>query len=686
MTAKVDPDSGGLTEIWKPLDIGPTRVKNRIMMSPHRQAFAEDNAPSDRQIAYWVERAKGGVALIGGESTSVSRQLARASQESGPSGWRQNAWAASSIPAFARLADAVHEHGCRVFMEMSYFGANQRSRADIDDWQPIRGSSAVPSPMCVDIPLPMDQAFIDDLVTDYGRSAANLMSAGLDGVEIHAAHGYMPMQFLSPAFNKRTDRYGGSIENRSRLLVEIGRSIRERVGTNITVGMRLSFDEYIGSAGLTPEMAEEYLEIFAATGYFDFFSISSGSYHSFQYAVPPMGSVEDAFLVPYGKRAKAVVGERAKIFLAGRVLDLDTAERVLSEGAADMVAMVRAHIADPHVIRKTREGRTAEIYRCTGANDCLATGFEGSRMHCVTNPAVGRERVWGQGTIRIATARKRVVVVGGGPAAMRFAGVAAARGHEVVLLERQGQFGGRVNLLKRLPTRGDWQALVDNFQIDLDKHAVDAHTGVTATAGLVEEEEPEVIVVATGARWQQSGFSTGRPDRDAIPGVEAEHVIDVATATERALADPNSLGKRVVILDDAGGYLPLGLAEVLGNAGVEVEIVSRFPTVGSSLDATLDRPFLMARLAASDVTLRPGQFVESIDGNTVEAYMVWNRKPRMLSGIDTVVLAMLRDPDDGLATELEKAGIAPVHRIGDALTPRTIAEAVVDGEKLARQL
>ena len=252
--------------LWTPLRIGATTVKNRIMLSPHRQAYGDDNQPTDRMIAYYVERAKGGVALVDGESTSVSRRLARASAESGPSGWRLTAWEERVIPAFARLAEALHAHDCKIFMEFSTFGVNQGARIDFDDWYPVRGPSRVPSPGGTEIPWEMDQGYIDELVEDYGRSAANMQKAGIDGVEVHAAHGYLPMQFLSPAFNKRTDRYGGTPRRNAQLLVEIGESIRSQVGDEYTVGMRFSFDEYIGDAGVTPELAEEYLDIFAGTG------------------------------------------------------------------------------------------------------------------------------------------------------------------------------------------------------------------------------------------------------------------------------------------------------------------------------------------------------------------------------------------------------------------------------------
>ena len=673
-------------ELWTPLRIGAVTVKNRIMLSPHRQAYGDDNQPTDRMIAYYVERAKGGVALVDGESTSVSRRLARASAESGPSGWRLTAYEERVIPAFARLAEALHAHGCKIFMEFSTFGVNQGARIDFDDWYPVRGPSRVPSPGGTEIPWEMDQDYIDELVEDYGRSAANMQKAGIDGVEVHAAHGYLPMQFLSPAFNKRNDRYGGSPRRNAQLLVEIGEGIRARVGSDYTVGMRLSFDEYIGDAGVTPELAEEYLDMFAATGFYDFFSISSGSYHSFHYAVPAMGSVPQAFLVDYGRRAKQVVGDRAKIFLAGRILDLATAEQVVTSGAADMVAMVRAHMADPFLIAKTLEGRESEVVRCVGANECLATGFRGRRMHCVMNPAVGREQRWGEGTLQPAAIAERIAVVGAGPAGLKAAGTAARRGHEVTLFEESREIGGHLDLLKRLPTRGDWQKMIDNLMTVAEANGVEVRLGEAATAASIGGERFDEIVCATGSLWDRSGFSGGRSDRAGIPGAEASGVLDVATAVRRALEDPTALGRKVIILDDCGAYLPLGLAEILGNAGADVEVVSRFAVIGQHLVETLELPWVLPRLSAAGVTLTPNHFVEEIRGRQVEVYTTWNRRIRIVDDVDTVVLAMLRNPRDELYHELAAAGDVPVHRIGDAVSPRTTSDATYEGEKLGRAL
>ena len=672
--------------IWRPLQIGATSVRHRIMVAPHGQAYGENHQPSDRMVAYLAERARGGAALVGVEATSASRHLSGAQPGGATSGWRLTAWERRTIPAYARLAEAVHSHDCRIFVQLSTGGVNDVGRAWIDNWHPVRGPSRVPSPIMNETPVALGKSDIDELTGDYGQSAANLHEAGIDGVEIHAAHGYLGMQFLSPAFNKRSDAYGGSVANRCRFTIEAAEAIRSRVGGGMTVGMRLSFDEFIGDAGVTPELATEALDVLAATGLFDYFSISCGSWYSLHRTVPPMGSAPEAFLAPYGKRAKAVVGDRAKVFLAGRVPDLATAERVLADGATDMVAMVRAHLADPFLITKTQQGREREIVRCAGTNECMAAPAKGRQVTCVVNPAAGRERVWGEGTLRPASEPKRITVVGGGPAGMRVAGVAARRGHQVTLIERAPQPGGHLDLLRRLPSRGDWRKVIEDLEVVLELHGVDVRLGETATAEAVIAGSPDVFVCATGATWDRTGFSAGRPDRQTMPGAEGPHVLDVATATHAALDEPGSLGSKILILDDTGTYLPLGLAELLGLRGAAVEVLSRFPVIGDQVAGTQDLPWLLPRLAKLDVRLSPNHFIESIDESRVDVYETLTRRHRPVEGVDTVVLSMLRSPDDALFRQLSDAGMIPTHCIGDAVAPRSVAEAIYEGERLGREL
>ncbi len=446
-----DRPASDLSLVWEPLEIGTTRVKNRIMMTAQTTLYGKDNILGDRHVDYYRERAKGGAALFICEQQAAHR-LSKGSFFEGCSAWEKRA-----IPQYAKLADAVHEHGARQFIQLFGCGVHDKGTMIMDEWHPLWGVSKLPSVVHGEIPLVMEQAHIDDVVRGFAESALNVHVAGCDGVEIHAAHSYLLGQFLSPTYNDRTDGYGGSVRNRCRIVLEIGEAVRARVGDRLTVGVRLSFDEFLGEAGITPDQAEEQLEILSASGLFDFFNISGGGYYTLHHAVAPMG-VKQGFMIPFGKRAKAVVGNRAKVFVVGRIIDLRQAEQALADGATDMVAMTRAQMAEPHLVKKTREGREKEIRRCMGANECVARLFDNRQAACVVNPTVGREARWGSGTLQpvAPAAAKTIVVVGGGLAGMKTAEVAGSRGHRVVLFEREQHLGGHLNLLMGLPTRKEW--------------------------------------------------------------------------------------------------------------------------------------------------------------------------------------------------------------------------------------
>ena len=666
--------------VWEPLEIGSTRVKNRIMMTAQTTLYGRDNVLGDRHIEFFRERAKGGAALFITEQQAGHR-ISKGSFSEGCSAWEKRA-----IPQYAKLADAVHEHGARQFVQLFGCGVHDKGTMIMDEWHPLWGVSKLPSIVHHEIPLVMEQEHVDDVVKGFGESALNVKVAGCDGVELHAAHSYLLGQFLSPAFNDRTDRYGGSVRNRCQVLLEIGESIRARVGDSFTVGVRLSFDEFMGDAGITPDQTEEQLEILSTSGFFDFFNISGGGYYSLHRAVSPM-DVQHGFMIPFAKRAKAVVGNRAKVFVVGRIIDLHQAEQALADGATDMVAMTRAQMAEPHLVRKTREGREKEIRRCMGANECVARLFDNKPVTCAVNPTVGREARWGSGTLLpVAPAEaKRIVVVGGGLAGMKTAEVAGRRGHRVVLFEREERLGGHLNLLLRLPTRKEWGTAIDNLVRAMEVAGVDVRLGVAATPEVIEQEESNAVVVATGASWDCDGRSQFRPGSARLAGTEQENVIDVGTATERALADAGALGRRVVILEETGFYLPLGLAEILAQAGAEVEIVTPRATVGEDVMRTLDLPYVMPRLEEAGVTCTTHTNVDRIEGGTVHVRSVWGARERVIEAVDTVVLSMLRSPDDALYRALE-GRIGVLHRVGDALAPRRPVQLMYDGEELGRAL
>lgn len=671
-----------LDHIWNPLTIGSTTVKHRIMMSAETLLYAEDHVLSDRHIAYYRERAMGGAALLISEQQGAHR-LSKGSFYMGCTAWEKRV-----IPQYAKLADVVHEHGAKMFIQLGAWGVHDKGMMVVDEWQPLWAASRVPSVVHHEIPMVMEQEQIDDLVQGFGESAVNVKVAGLDGVEIHGAHSYGIGQFLSPAYNKRTDRYGGSVRKRCQLAIEIAEEMRRRVGHDFTVGIRLSFDEFMGEAGITQAQAEEQLHLFASTGLFDFFNISGGGYHTLHVAVPPMGSVPEGFMVPFGKRAKAIVGSRARVCIVGRILDLHRAEQIIKDGAADMVALARAHMADPFLVTKAREGREKEIIRCVGANECVNRLFQNREVICVMNPTAGRERQWGQGTLKMVSKdeAKKIVVVGGGPAGMKAAAVAAKRGHKVLLWEQEKELGGHLTLLKQLPTRAEWHTAIDNLTREMEVAGVELRLGVTATQELLQQEHPDVVVCATGSHYDSGGLSPYRPDRETIPGSDQETVMDVGAATKRALADPTSLGKRVVILDETGGYLPLGLAEVLATqGGAEVEVLTPHLFVGENILGTFDMPYLFPRLVSAGVMLTAQHFIEKIAGSSIEVCNIWGGQRRAISGVDTVVISMMRIPTDVLFSEIRDR-FKEVYRVGDVVAPRKLAAVMYEGEKLGREL
>ena len=667
--------------VWEPLEIGATRVRNRIMMTAQTTLYGKDNILGDRHVEYYRERAKGGAALFICEQQAAHR-LSKGSFFEGCSAWEKRA-----IPQYAKLADAVHEHGARQFIQLFGCGVHDKGTMIMDEWHPLWGVSGLPSIVHGEIPLVMEQEHIDDVVRGFAESALNVQVSGCDGVELHAAHSYLLGQFLSPTYNDRSDGYGGSVRKRCRIVLEIGEAIRARVGDRLTVGVRLSYDEFLGDAGITPDQAEEQLDILSSSGLFDFFNISGGSYHTLHHAVAPM-NVKQGFMIPFGKRAKAVVGNRAKVFIVGRIIDLRQAEQALADGATDMVAMTRAQMAEPHLVKKTREGREREIRRCMGANECVARLFDNRPAACVVNPSVGREARWGSDTLRPVAAAdaKRIVVVGGGLAGMKTAEVAGRRGHRVVLLEREERLGGHLTLLQELPTRKEWGIAIDNLVRAMEVAGVEVRLGVEATPDSIEREKPDAVIVATGARWDCDGRSQYRPGSPRLAGTEQENVVDVGTATARALADAGALGRRVVILEETGFYLPLGLAEILATRGAAaVEIVTPRAMVGEDVQRSLDLSFVMPRLEEAGVARSTHTNVERIEGGTVHVRSVWGGPVRVIGDVDTVVVSMLRSPDDTLYRALE-GRVEALHRVGDALAPRRPIQLMYDGEELGRAL
>ena len=348
--------------------------------------------------------------------------------------------------------------------------------------------------------------------------------------------------------------------------------------------------------------------------------------------------------------------------------------------------MTRAHLADPHLIRKARAGLAAESTRCVGANVCVGRALAGGEVACVVNPATGREARWGWGSLVPAPEPRRVVVVGGGPAGLRAAATAAARGHQVVVHEREAEPGGHLRDMAWLPTRATWLWAVDDLVAAVERAGGELRLGSEPALDEIEAAHPDVVLVATGAAWDASGASAGRPrPRRAFPAPTTSCVLDLGTALARARGDLRSLGRRVVIADEAGTYAPLGLAEVLATAGVEVEIATPAGAIGESAAVQLELPHVLPRLGRLGVTLTVSHDIAGIEAGAVVLRDVWSGRERRLETVDTVVLALQRSPRDELFASFRER-LHDVRLVGDALAPRSTAAVIHEAEAIARVL
>lgn len=674
------PNDGALRELFSPLQIGPTQVRNRVLMTALSVGYSEDNILSDRHIAYYRERARGGAGLIVTEQQAGHR-LSKGSFYRGCSAWEKTA-----VPQYAKLADAVHEFGGRQFVQLFGCGVHDKGMTIFDEWHPLWGVSAIPSVAHQEMPLVMDQECIDDLVRGFGESAQNVMTAGIDGIEIQGAHTYLIGQFFSPAYNVRDDRYGGSVKKRTQFAIEVADEVRRRVGTELTVGLRMSYDEWLGDAGVTPEESDERIELLAESGLFDYFSISSGGYHGLYKVTPPVNTQPEGFLVHYADRAKAIVGERARIFTVGRIVDPRMANEIVGEGKADMVGMSRAQLADPYLAEKARAGRFDEITPCVGANVCLSRLWDQLPGTCVMNPRMGRERNWGRGSIEATSDPKSIAVVGGGPAGMKVAALAAQRGHKVSLFERDEALGGHLNLVRRLPARETWNRGVEYMERSVRASGVEVQLKSHPSAEDLASGGFDEIVLATGSCWDRHGLSPFRPGFDGIEGADDQSVIDVWSALDRALEDPKALGERVVILDESGAYWPLALAMIVASAGASVEIVTPHASIGEEAVKTGELQTIMPALMAAGVNVLTHLVVVQINSERLLARSIWGGEVEEIPA-GTVVMSMLRFSNNELYDEVTALQPpATVERVGDAVAPRKLEAVTYEAEKLGRSI
>lgn len=651
--------------LFTPLRLGPLTVPNRIVFSAHLTNYAtQDGMPSDQHVAYYEARAAGGAGLIITEEHSVH-----------PTDWPYekmiHAFRPEVLPGYRRITDAVHRHGVPILAQINHNGGQASSMyTRLPVWAP----SPVFDPLFREVPKEVEQHEIDEIVRSYATVAARCIDGGFDGVELQCSHSSIVRGFLSPATNKRTDGYGGSLDGRARILHEIVAAVREAIGPDHALGVRLCGDELIED-GTTIDEAVEVARQIEARGGVDYINTSIGVATSSLYMIEASMHIPPgyAMFIPSAIR-KAV---QLPVVGVGRFKDPLQAEHALAEGHADLIGVVRGQIADADFAAKARAGRHEEIRLCLSCNqECVGRMGLNRWLGCIENPYTGRES--GAEWPAPSPVRGRVVVVGGGPAGLQAAVTCASFGHEVILFEATEQLGGQVRLAASVPNRAEFGDLARNLAGDARRLGVDVRLGAPATVELIESLAPDAVVVATGSVPQRPWWA---PPADG----GGDRVVDVVDVLD-GVAHPSG---DVLVVDDVGFHHATSVAELLADRGCRVEVVTKGMVVGQDLGVTLDMETWWIRASAKGIVQTTDRVVMGwADGEVTLLQHTTGQEERRRP--DWVVLATPGRPADELYHELRRRRESGVPwglwRIGDALAPRRAHAAVVDGRRAGEEI
>jgi 2,4-dienoyl-CoA reductase-like NADH-dependent reductase (Old Yellow Enzyme family)/thioredoxin reductase len=640
-----------LTSLFTVANIGTMQMQNRIIMAPMGTLFAnEDGTVSERTCRYYEERAKGGAGLIIVEVTAIS-----------PEGKGHNRilriHGDEFIPGLKRLVESVHRHGVPICLQI--YHAGRQTTVESAGGQPV-APSAIPCPFIKAMPRELTLAEIEQLEDAFAEGARRAREAGFDAIEIHGAHGYLICQFLSVHSNIRTDIYGGGLENRMRFALNIVAKAKQKVGADFPMLFRLSAREYVPD-GLDLDETRILAQRLEAAG-IHCLDVSAGNYESMQTMIQP-GWLPRGYLVPLAEEIKKVV--RIPITVAGRINNPVLADEIIDQGKADFISLGRPLLADPEYPNKAREGRGEDIRKCTACYHCIDTEVGSAKpLSCAINAAAGNEA---ESILVPATKSKTVVVVGGGPAGMEAARVAATRGHKVTLFEQTKVLGGQLNIASVPPGKEELSTTIKYLATQLINLGVEIKIGQKATLESIDKVKPDTVIIATGSNT-------------VLPEIEGAELLHVALARD-VLYGTTPIGSNVVII--GGGRVGCETAEFLSSQGKHVTLVrmSGHSRLAGDIGPVIRRLFL-SRLRQTPIKIEADSHAEKI---TIEGVVINKNGQSVLIKADNVVLSPRPVSDCALANKLKVQGFE-LYNIGDASTPRTIADAIHEGYKVGSKV
>jgi 2,4-dienoyl-CoA reductase-like NADH-dependent reductase (Old Yellow Enzyme family)/thioredoxin reductase len=650
--------------LFKPIKIGNKTLKHRLTFGAHTTNMSDNGLPGERTLNYYLERAMGGAAMIVVEPVPVHRTavLTRGNFRHEDDG---------IIPHFRRITDACHEHGTVMIHQLYHVGAH----ADWDNsFEPGWSPSGMPSMHDSDGSHAMSQKEIDEIVESFAQGARRAKESGFDGCEIFATYNALIEQFWSPYSNHRTDRYGGSFENRMRFSAELLSRMREIVGNDFIIGMAISVDTEFPEA-LSLEDQQEIARYHDERGLYDYVTVGSGSYFNFPRIIPTVG-YPDKLGAPLSEGIKEAV-RHAKVQAESHIRTPENADYVIASRQADIVSIVRGQIADPHLANKARDGRAEDVRPCISCNQmCWGRRYRDYWISCLINPSAGREFEWGGDRFKQTVAARKILVVGGGPAGLEVARAAAERGHQVTLAEASNTLGGQFRLAGMQPRRSQILDLITWYEGQLKKLGVRVRYNTFVEPKEVLADDADVVVLATGSLPSWTGFQRGLATRHRLPGVDKSNVWSIEDVMNRSA----KLGKKVLLLDDTGTWRGVGTAWYMAEREHEVTIVTSDPYVGQGITRTSADIPVRARLRKMGVRFITESALDEWLGDAAIIVDLTNEEKQKIS-FDTLVLSATNHPFNNLEQELRNAG-KEFYLIGDCVAARQAHAAIFEGRRL----